>query len=81
MRTFYGNESDTIKVFDAILQGLVEEYWKTPEFRNLGIGLEGSIEAVEELIDKGFLRITYNESNDSFFLRCYNLSTGEYEKL
>ena len=71
---------DTIKVFDAILFGLIEEYWKESSFRDLGIGLEGSIEAFEELIDKGLAKIGLDDEKEEFFFLMYNHDTGEYVK-
>lgn len=70
---------DTAKVFDVIFMGLIGKHWEEKTFRDLGIGLEGSVESFEEMIDKGILKIGCDEGEECFFFMIYNFKTKEYE--
>lgn len=72
------NNPTAYEVFQIIIKGLIQKYWRNPAFRNLGIGLEGTLEATEELIEKGYLKI--NLDNDNFYFLIWEPIKGEYVK-
>ena len=71
-------DSDTAKLFDVILKGLVEKHWEDKSFRDLGIGLEGSLEAFEDLIDGGILKLGCDEEQEAFFFMKYDYEKNDY---
>lgn len=79
---FREEEPETVKVFDAILQGLVKKYWKAGTgLRELFVGLEGTIEGFEGLIDAGLLKLGTDPEEEEFFLLIYDLDTDSYKRV
>jgi len=69
---------EVCEVLDLLIREFVISMRKIPIENNpygqlaLNLGLEGNIEAVEELIDAGLLKLCYTEETDNYFMLIWN---------
>ena len=78
----HARKDGTAEFFDVILQGLIDKYWKADTgLKELGAGLEGTIEGFEKLIDAGLLKLGTDPKEEEFFLLFYDFDTDSYKRL
>ncbi len=49
------------------------------KMQKLNFGVEGSLEIMEGLINKGWIKILWDEENDSACVGIFNFKTGKYD--
>ncbi len=61
-----------------VLLIIIREFTKTmPEAIGM-LGFDMTEETIMNLIDKGIIKIVYDEDNDGYYLRVYDFNQGRY---
>ena len=65
------------RLFNAILMNFAKDVYSNEV--GCKYGLEGCIETMESLVEKGHIKLIWNEEDDTIALGVFNPSTGNYE--